>query len=335
MRYIPVGIYPGNQSLHDVTVSSDGMYAYISFYNGTTLQKIDTRTDTIVGVTDMTPAALGGNGSWGIIMLSPSNAELMVSGFTSPGYIVSINTATMAINEKMSVDLQTGGTSSFIDPHGLASNANYDTFYTTLEYGNIVNKFWFTPEYNVDPIPIQGHILKYTSDSTTPDPHQIQMSPDYSKYFVSCQTQTPDSGAVRVMDAKTDTLIKVIWVGSKPQEMAISQSKNYLFVVCMEDNNNPTAGALGSVYVIDYNTLNVVTVLYGYFYQPHDIAVDEQDGLLFIVSTNYSGLAPHHVTSPCAGNPGWYNVYNLNTLMPADNIIYNVPVFPYAISNRF
>jgi len=117
--------------------------------------------------------------------------------------------------------------------------------------------------------------------------------------------------------------------------MALSESKQYLFVVCMEDGANTTPNARGSVYIIDYNTDKVVKILYGDFYQPHDIAIDETDGLLFINSTNQnpSGPAPHHV-SACGGRDGWYTIYDLNTLLP-DGKRYEAGVFPYAISARF
>ena len=104
----------------------------------------------------------------------------------------------------------------------------------------------------------------------------------------------------------------------------------------MEDAANPNPGNRGSVYVIDMNTFSVVKIIYGDFYQPHDLCVDEQDGLVYIASTNSnpSGPAPHHVTA-CGGRPGWYSVYDLNTLKPADTRRYEVTVFPYAISPRF
>ena len=156
------------------------------------------------------------------------------------------------------------------------------------------------------------------------------MTPDYSRYFVDGQL----SNNVYVLNRSNDSVIKVIPVGAYPQEMAISTSKNYLFVVCLNDATNPTPGSLGSVYVIDYNTLEVVTVLYGDFYQPHDIAVDEQDGLLYICSTNQNGPPPHHVLGNCSGRDGWFTVYDLNTLTMYD-YRYQTPVFPYAITNRF
>ena len=340
MRYIPVGTYPGDNSIHDVAVSSDGNYAYISFYAGSILQKIDTRTDTVIGYTDLSGAAPGGQGQWGILQLSPQDTAIMVSGFQASGSLVTINTSTMQINNNMTADVNTvGQNSGLIYPHGIANNAAFDTFFVTLQYGNVVDKIAFTdgfrPKYlsvNSDPA------ATYTVPAVTPDPHQIIMTPDYSRYFVSCE----NTNELRVMDAHADTLITAIPVGYFPQEMALytSGAKNYLFVACLLDSLNqphpPSSGNIGSVYVIDYNTYQVVKILNGDFNTPHDVAVDIQDGYLFIVSENNftGGIPAHHVTA-CGGNAGWYTVYNLNTLAPADNIRYELAKFPYAIANRF
>ena len=53
MRYIPVGTYPGDNSMHDVAVSSDGNYAYLSFYAGTLLQKIELINELESKLTDV------------------------------------------------------------------------------------------------------------------------------------------------------------------------------------------------------------------------------------------------------------------------------------------
>ncbi len=329
MRYIPVGTYPVNQNLHDIEVSGDGMYAYICSLDGTLLQKIDTRTDTVVGAANLAPVSINGYGGWSIVYLAPADTAIMVSGWQSLGSVVTINTAAMQLNNILSFDVANGGAGLIPYAHGVASNEAFDTFYVTENSGNNIAKFWVNttgrlslPQY----IPISA------TGATPTFPHQIEMSPDYSKYFVTCQ----QTNEVRVLSTRNDSVIKVIPVGTYPQEMAVSESKNYLFVACMNDANNTTPGAVGSIYVIDYNTLDVVTVLYGDFYQPHDIAVDEQDGLIYICSTNSNpgGPPPHHVLGNCSGHNGWYTVYNLNTLTMY-NYRYATPVFPYAISNRF
>lgn len=331
MRYITVG-NAQNQVPHDVDVSSDGLYAYVSIYDGNWLQKIDTRTDTVVGTVDLSslvPSAA--EGQWSIINLSPMDTALMVSGWLQAGNIATVNTGSMTINTGQCADAQNGlggAIGSFELPHGIASNATFDTFFAALQYGNVVNKFQFKSPPFVKQVSVKGSTPKIASqDSTEPGPHQIQMSPDHSRYFVTCQF----TNEVRVMDAYTDKLIDSIPVGMFPQEMALSLSKGYLFVVCQNDNTNPTG--IGSIYVINYNTMAVVGIMYGVLSHPHDVAVDEQDGLVFVCSTNLDG-AVHHL-GYCGGADGWYTVYNLNTLQPADNKIYEVLANPYTLSARF
>jgi DNA-binding beta-propeller fold protein YncE len=105
----------------------------------------------------------------------------------------------------------------------------------------------------------------------------------------------------------------------------------------MEDVNAATLpGRRGSVYVINYNTYEVVAVLNGDFYQPHGITVDDQTGTLLVASTNGNpdGPAPHHATA-CGGRAGWYSVYDINTLLPRSNKRYQVTVMPYSADTRF
>jgi DNA-binding beta-propeller fold protein YncE len=325
MRYIPVGV-GSDKSLHDFEISADGRYGYMSFYNGSYVQKIDTRSDTVVGSVNIGGLAIGGSGNWSVVSLSPQDTAIMVTGWIAAGCIVNINATNMTVNARLSVDALKGNTDLFPYPHGIASNATYDTFYATLQTDVI--KYAFNS---------LGVISYHKNISASGSPHQVEMSPDFSKYFVTCPDQVnPAANTVRVYDAHTDTLLKSIAVGYIPQEMAVSESKGYLFVTCMEDAANPRRGSRGSVYVINYNTLDVVSILYGDFFQPHDIAIDEVNGLVFIPSRNVStdGPAPHHATA-CAGRPGWYTIYDLNTLTPLDNKRYDTPVDPYVCAIRF
>jgi DNA-binding beta-propeller fold protein YncE len=158
------------------------------------------------------------------------------------------------------------------------------------------------------------------------------MTPNYKKLFITCES----TNEVSIMDAYTDAILDSIRTGTKPQEIAFSQSKPYVFITCMEDAANTRPGCKGSVYVINYNTHEVVTVLYGDFYQPHGIAVDDRYGKIYIASSNSSTLGPaaHHATA-CDGNAGWYSVYDLNTLAPLNNKRYQVTVMPYSAATRF
>jgi len=329
MRYIPVGVPAGivpSQSPHDVTISDDGMYGYVSLFTGTTVQKFDTRSDSLVGVCNLASLTPGNAfGGWSIIDVSPMDTTLVVSAYLPQGLIAYVNPVSMTAESSPAAG-------TMVNAHGIENNPTFDTFYVCSQFGNCVYKFsknGFPATLdliNIDPS-IGG--VTTSSSTNTPDPHQIQMAPDYSKYFVTCQ----NSNEVRVMDYKTDTLMAVIPVGAFPQEMDVSSTYPYLFAVCMNDANNPNPGRVGSVYVINYNTLQVVTVWYGDFYQPHDVSVDDLLGQVFVISTNLNGTA-HHVTN-CGGNSGWYSVYNLHDLAPADNNRYIMTHDSYASQARF
>ncbi len=169
-------------------------------------------------------------------------------------------------------------------------------------------------------------LYKGAAPSPTLKPHQIVFSPDYSKYFVTCLE--PTYSDVRVMDAHTDTLIKVIPVGTYPQEMSLAPSKGLLFVTNMEDTY--FSDMKGSISVIDINTLTEVKrVKVGW--QPHGICVDEKEGLVYVPNRNVSaGVAPHHA-SACGGANGSLSVIDLNTLETLTDYKPELSVDPYSV----
>lgn len=314
MRYIAVGKTPAIENPHCIRVSPDGKYAYVGFLGGEYLQKIDTRTDSIVDELYL------GVGSWNILCVSPDGKQLMVSDWLPKpqGKVILIDAESMqAIASFPSV---------MNYPHGIASNEDFTTFFITAQYGNVVYKLTpSTGDFKV--LSIDG--LPPVTTAGKRDPHEIMMTPDYSKYFLTCEA----SNEIRIMDARADTLIKAIPVGIKPQEIAISKSKPYALITCMEDNSaNP--GFRGSVYVIDYNTYET-TRIDGPFFQPHGITVDDVNGTFYVASRNATqdGPAPHH-TSSCAGRNGYYNVYDLNTFKRLPKR-YEVTVEPYSADVRF
>lgn len=320
MRYIRVGKTSAIEKPHCVRVSPDGNYAYVSFLSGDYIQKIDTRTDQIVAEMDV--SAIIENGQWNVLTLSPDGSKFVVSNWTGNGAVLLCNANTMQLIQKFEAP------GAFTYPHATASNAAFDTFYVTAQYGNVVYKIspnGFYKRVRIDNAP-------ETFTAGTRDPHEIIMTPDRSKYFLTCEA----SNEIRVMDAHADTLLKAIPVGIFPQELAISTVRPYVLATCMEDNNSTPGNYKGSVYVINYNTLEIVQRIDGRFYQPHGITVDDKNGLFYVGSRNASttGPAPHHPSS-CEGRNGWYSVYDLNTLQPHNTKRYEVSVDPYSADARF
>jgi DNA-binding beta-propeller fold protein YncE len=311
MRYIPIGSKPYPESAIYTRISPDGKYAYVCFWYGNQVYKIDTHTDKVAGIFSLS------NSFWSTMAISADGQKLALTNGDDFGLSV-VNTAT--------AEVQHFSNTGFVNPHGITANASFDTFYITSMFGNTIYKF---SNGNTTPISIDGNALT-TNSGSTPDPYEIIMSPDYSKYFVACDK----SNEVRVFKRNNDGLAKVIPVGLQPRGMSVAKTMPYLFVSCMED---PGAGIFkGSVYVINYNTLELVKIIKGDFYQPHTIAVNELDNSLYIFNRNqnYDGPAPHH-QGPCSGRNGYYQVYDLNTLTPKSSRRYEVLVDPFVSAIRF
>lgn len=319
MRYIPVGKSPAIEGPHCVRVSEDGRYAYVSFIGGQYVQKINTSTDQVEGEVNV------GVGSWNVFQLSPDGNKMLISNWEATGKMVLINTQNMTITATYA------GLNLFSFPHGIASTPSFDTFYITSQYGNCIYKL-IPGSAIYDKISLNGQAITHTSvTNVTPDPHEILPTPDHRYYFITCE----NTRQVKVMDGQTNLIVKTFDVGEKPQEIAVSKTKPYMFVTCMEDNSSQP-GSLGSVYVFNYETLTQVQRIDGNFYQPHGIAVDDRNGRFYIASRNASatGPAPHH-TSACAGRNGWYSIYDLNTLQPFTNKRFEITVDPYSADVRF
>ncbi len=321
MRYIKVGISDADiEAGHDIKITSDGSTAYESFYAGTTLQKMDVVNDAASGYANM------GLGLWSIMLLDPNNPRLWVSSWESNGNVVAVNTGTMT----------TDGSHTYKStnyPHGIAANSTFDTVFVTASNGNCIYK---CTDPSNPPALISLDSATATDDPSFTSkenlgPHAIWMSPDYSKYFVTLQ----NTNQVRVMDAHADTLIAVIPVGLYPQEMDASSNPAtpYLFVSCKQDPTYATKTTLGSVYVIDYNTYAVKKVIYGNFFQPHGVTVDNQNNLLYVFSLDADGPAQHHAVK--GNKDGWYNIIDISTLAPYNYNNYELKAFPYNGAVRF
>ncbi len=325
MRYLKVGDPAVPQNLpHCVRVSPDGKYAYVSALNSKYVQRINTATDKIETSLRLPD---NGNTAWNLLYITPDNNELIVSNWIENGYISWVNAKDMQPLDPIPFQLKT--------PHGITSNATGDTLFVTAEKYNAVYKI--VPGRNgalpfLDTISIvTGQAPKFNDSSSAPQPHEIMMVPDFSKYLLTCQR----SNEVRVLDAFTDQVLAVIPTGTFPQEIAISKTQPYAFITCMEDVNGIGKGC---VEVINYKTLQKVrTIRNARFSKPHGIAVDDKNGLVYVASSNIGGPNPHHPPpQSCGSQPnGTYHVYDLNTLEPVNGRSYIVSPAPYSADVRF
>lgn len=312
MRNIRVGMVNNIESPHCTRVSADGKYAYVSFMAGDYLQKIETATDKIVGQVQLS----NGNASWNLFHISDDGNKIIIADFIS-GNLKIINTNTMQVIQTIP--------SGINNPHGIASTPAFDTIYVTAQYGNSIYKLYSNGNYKI--ITVDGKPAH--SQPGTFDPHEIMMTPERDKYFVTCEW----SNEVRVFDAHTDMLIAVIPTLKKPQELAVSHTRHYMFVTCMEAVS-ASQTTTGAVMVIDYQNLNVVKTIWGPFWQPHGIAVDDNAGTFYVANTNQSGPSSGH-NHTSGGKHGWYNVYSLQSLEPVINRQFESLVLPYSADARF
>lgn len=297
MRYVSVGHDPNQIELpHRIAVSPDGKYWYLCFTNGSYVQKFDAHYDTLVSEVFIGPAM------WNIIVTSSDGKKAFVSDLSSNGKLVELDLMNMTVSKTLQ------GSGLFTFPHGLAYSQTHDTIYSTAQYGNMIYRI-IPSVPQVDKISLVKGALPITTPQLQ-DPHEVLMSPDYSKYFVTCRS----SNELRVMAAGVDTLLKVIPMGIHPLTFDYSKKRNLLFITNQEDPNPVYPMFKGSVYVVDMNTLTVVRKIYEKFYQPHGIGVDDKKDLLYVASRNAdaTGPAPHHI-SECEGRNGFFHVIDLNT----------------------
>ncbi len=324
MRVVDVGIVPGAspaESPHNVKVTPDGKYWMVVFLNSNVLQVFSTETDEVVM---NIPIGNGIAGAWNTLVITKDSKKV---------YIPDYNNGRVAFVDLESGTSTTTGTfpitgASIPAMHGIALNKTEDTLYITAELTSRIIKIPVNdlPAYddvNLNPL---GNPW-FTPHNM--NPHELVFSPDYSKYFVTCQDSNVKQ--VRVFNTSDDQLIAAIGVGRLPLEFGMSPSNGLLFVTNTEDDYFPDMR--GSISVIDMNTLTEIKrIKVGW--QPHGIAVDEKHGVVWIANRNVSGgPAPHHTTA-CAGKNGYLSAIDIATLEKIADFRPEVSVDPYGIAVR-
>lgn len=323
MRMIDVGVNPGAsppESPHNIKVTPDGLYWLVVFLNSDIVQVFSTATDQLVKTI---PIGNGIAGGWNTITISSDSKK---------AYAVDYNGGRIAF-----VDID-AGTSNTVGPfpitgnptpnlHGVALSQNNDTLYVTCQDISRILRIPVNDLVNYEDIninPLGPWQLPFPMR-----PHEIIFSPDFSKYFVTCQDTNVNQ--VRVFNTNNNQLIQVINVGKVPLEFALSPANNLLFVANTEDDFFPNMK--GSISVIDLNTLTEIKKI-KVGWQPHGIVVDEDKGVVYVANRNVSGgIAPHH-SSSCSGKNGYLSIINLSTLDKDPDFNPEVSVDPYAITVR-
>jgi len=315
MRYVDVGVIAGGsaESPHMIKISPDGKYWYVVFSaSSSVMQKFRTSDDSYAGQIPL------GSGSWNTLIISSDSKYAFAADWRNTGKIAYVDL------ENMNLIASWNG---FNDPHGTALNSTNDTLYVTSTSGNFIYKIPVLDPSSFDQISLVPPQIP--GGSALYEPHQILFSPDSLYYYVSC----PKKNEIRVMRTSDDGLQTVISTGAYPLEMSLSKTQAYLFVTCESDLTAPETNR-GSVTIINYVTNTWVANLRANMSEPHGVAVDDANGLVYVGNRNISGgTIPHH-TSNCGGTNGYISFIDLNTLKVIPDKKIEVAVDPYSISIR-
>ncbi len=324
MRVIDIGIVPGAspaESPHNVKVTPDGKYWLVVFLNSNVVQVYSTETDQLVM---NIPIGNGISGAWNTLVITKDSKK---------AYIPDYNNGRVAFVDLVAGTSTTTSTfpitgASIPALHGVALNKTEDTLYITAELTSRILKIPVNDLSGYDDVNLNPLGNPWFTPHNM-NPHEIIFSPDYTKYFVTCQDSNVRQ--VRVYNTSDDQLIAAIDVGRLPLEFGMSPSNGLLFVTNTEDNYFPDMK--GSISVIDMNTLTEIKrIKVGW--QPHGIAVDEKKGIVWIANRNVSGgPAPHHTTA-CAGKNGYLSAIDIATLEKIADFRPEVSVDPYGIAVR-
>lgn len=313
MRCIDIGVSFSTEAPHDMMVSPDGQYWYVTFFAGTLLQKYSTVTDQLVGQLDL------GVSGWHSMAISADSHYGAVSKWDPSGRVALVDLTTMTLVQMMQ---------GFSYPHGCAFSQNGDYMYVVNQQGNYIYKLDITTPSNpqVEMIPL--HTGGIPSNNGLDKPYVIRFSPDYQKYFVPCQ----GTNEMRVFSAANDSLLAVIPTNGVPQLIDFSVTTPYAFITSMVDTNN--ANTESCVNIINWQTNTLVSTVYPGF-QDRGLVVDDANGVVYIGNRNVDpgGPAPHHTTS-CAGKNGDVTLISIQTLQVIENWKAEVSVDPYCLTIR-
>lgn len=316
MRTINVGNSLQTEAPHDMIISPDGQYIYLSFYAGNLFQKFRTSDNSKVSEVTLSDY------SWHSIDISGDSKVGITTHLSGNGKATLIDIENMKIIETYQ------GSGLLIYPHGCALNYDASMVYITSQQGNYIYKINLSDTHNPDINTIMLQPGTMPASNGVYKPYTIKYFPDYSKYAVTCQ----GTNELRVFDAANDSLLRIIKTTGVPQLMSFSNRFPYLFVSCMEDSAN--AQTASRVNVINYNTLQLVSAIFT-GYQPRGIAVDDDNNCVWVANRNISpvGWAPHHTTL-CNGNNGYITIIDMQSLKLIPEWKAEVSVDPYCIAFR-
>lgn len=314
MRAIDVGVLSSTEAPHDMYVSPDGKNLYMLFFAGNLFQKFNTSDGSKAGEINLVTQ------SWHSMSISGDSKWALASHLASDGKVALID----LVNFSLKIIYQGSGFLEF--PHGSTLNSNGTLAYITCQQGNFIYKMDLTDPFNPDPEQIVLNPGDVPVTNGSYKPYSVMFSPDYLKYYVTCQ----GTNELRIFQASNDSLLQIIPTSGVPQVMSFSEKNPYVFIPCMADTANPNAQS--SVDIINLNTNQLIkSVFTGN--QPRSCAVDDDNDCVWVANRNISGVgwAPHHSTA-CEGRNGYVTIIDQTTLELIPDWSCEVSVDPYHVT---
>lgn len=322
MHMIPVGVIEAQlEAPHYIRLSPDKQFMYVTLIGGEAVEKYRTDTYEKVGriVVGPDPA---------LIQLNASGTRAIITHWNDTGgspKLTMLNTEDMSIVDQV---IASGDLLSY--PHGMAANSDFSLLYVVANSGNYYAKWQINESGFVDheEIPVDPANSPVPQPSSTYKPYHCLLSPDGSRFFVSCS----GTDEVRVFDTATDDLLTSIVVGDFPRLMDYDPVSKRLFVACANQESFPDQGSIrGCVSVINAEALSFERFIYRLGHRPHGVGVDVSNRRLYVSSENTGGIDPPHHPLDGTGPPGKYNVVDLNTLEIITDMETEVAVYPNAL----
>jgi DNA-binding beta-propeller fold protein YncE len=316
MRFIEVG--PGKYTPHQVRVSPDGKFWYVLYLNHNFMKKFSCSDDAFVADIPLTPLAAGTGAQnaldWNTFSITSDGKRAYCVSWTAIGVISCVDLE----NNKL-IHYSPGWTY----PHGIHLSADNKKVYIAAQTGNYISEI----DSSLDVSTKNDYALDggQISTATSLDPHDMALSADGNALVITCQK----SNEIIVFNLLTKQPSHRIATGYYPQEIVYSQRYRAYYFTC---SGNGTGSDAGSVVKLDDTFFKPTLIKHGS--QPHGIAVDEKQGLVYVLSRNISsdGPLPHH-TSQCAGRNGFVTFLDPITLKP-NGKKFELSVDPYFIYPR-
>ena len=309
MRYVDVGETRGIESPVKIKVAPDNKHWYVSFISGGFFLKYSVADNRQVGKVNLGP------GNWLNFEISADSKTAYVVDAGKNGKIAAVDLTSMSSTF----------TNGYNYPQGINFNKTQSHLYITSQFGNYIYKAAVNNLSN--PVTLTIDKSNVPNENAGYDPHNITFSPDFTKYYVSCQ----GTNEIRVFQTDNDALIATISVGKFPQQLSFSKSTPYLFVSCSKDSAS-TANQISNIAIINYQTNSLVKTMYAGF-ESYGLVVDDDNKCVYITNRNLSvnGPLPHH-RSLCSGRNGYVTAIDLNSLNLIPNFKAEVSNDPYSIA---